>query len=207
MQELTSLDLSHNALLDATEVALSPLRKLRLLDVSFNTLQSVVLPGDCSHLVTFNLASNALTTLPSMSNMGSLRYCLQCLTHSALYVQYGQSQVLSTMPCTLYLLCPIWAVSGTVYNALHTLPSMSNMGSLRYCLQRLNHSALYVQYGQSQVLSTMPYTLYLLRQIWAVSGTVYNALHPLPSMSNMGSLRYCLQCLTHSTFYVQCGKS
>ncbi|KAK7095039.1 slit homolog 2 protein-like [Littorina saxatilis] len=74
MQQLNVLDLSHNRLLDATEVSLSALRGLRELDLSFNTLQAVVLPGDCSHLVTLNFASNALTSLPSMPNMRSLRF-------------------------------------------------------------------------------------------------------------------------------------
>ena len=73
MQELTSLDLSHNRLLETTEVDLSALRKIRKLDLSYNTLQSLVLPGDCSHLESVNLDSNALTSLPSMPNMRSLR--------------------------------------------------------------------------------------------------------------------------------------
>lgn len=74
MQHLTSLDLSHNQLLDAAEVDLAALRQMRLLDLSFNTLQGVVLPGDHSHLVKLDFTSNAITVLPSMSDMRSLRF-------------------------------------------------------------------------------------------------------------------------------------
>nr|KAG5686111.1 hypothetical protein BaRGS_013102 [Batillaria attramentaria] len=74
MQRLTTLDLSNNHLLDADEVDLSPLNSLQILDLSFNSLQSVVLPGNNQQLVSLNYASNALSSLPSMSNMRSLQF-------------------------------------------------------------------------------------------------------------------------------------
>ena len=96
MQELTSLDLSHNRLLEATEVDLAPLRKLRKLDLSYNSLQSVVLPGDCSHLVDINFDSNALTSLPSMPNMRSLRWGqVQCWC-SSFFVGEGMNHFTNT---------------------------------------------------------------------------------------------------------------
>ncbi|XP_076454942.1 uncharacterized protein LOC143289741 [Babylonia areolata] len=74
MEHLTSLDLSHNHLLEPGEVELAALRHLRHLDLGYNSLQGVVLPGDCSHLVSLLFTSNALTTLPSMAHMRSLKY-------------------------------------------------------------------------------------------------------------------------------------